>query len=325
VRIEDAAEVGAAFQAVTAALATREARVERAVGVDAELYVAAGVLPGDDTASIMLASSGGSNVEERSAGVARVAIDPAIGIQRFHCRAVMQGAGIDRAQWDVVEEALLRTFAVLGAADASLVEINPLGLVGSRAVALDAHVILDDYAFFRHKGHASLRSSRREAASLPARLRTDGIEYVALGGRIGIVGLGAGLTMHIADWLTAAGGSPAFFFDATAAAVRDWRRMFDGQVPDDFAAALTRGLRAVKDRMDVLLVNFTSGGTPVDALAKGLLIAVDESRWRGPLITHVAGNRQEQAESVLRAAGLVPASTLGDAVREAVAAEGLVA
>ncbi len=92
-------------------------------------------------------------------------------------------------------------------------------------------------------------------------------------------------------------------------------------MPEDFAAALTRGLRAVDDRMGVLLVNFTSGGTPVDALSKGMLVAVRDSGWRGPLITHVAGNRQQEAEVVLRDAGLSPASTLGEAVRAAVTAE----
>src|SRR5665213_2861154 len=175
----------------------------------------------------------------------------------------------------------------------------------------------------RSSGTRSTRHSvrRRDANSLAARLRANGIEFVPLNGRIGIVGLGAGLTMHIADWISASGGSPAFFFDATAAAVRDWRRMFEGHMPEDFASALTRGLMAVDDRMGVLMVNFTSGGTPVDALAKGLLVAVRDSGWRGPLITHVAGNRQEQAEAVLRDAGLSPAGTLGEAVRAAVAAE----
>ena len=233
----------------------------------------------------------------------------------------MQAADVPREHRDTLEETLLRAYGLLKSADATLVEINPLGLTRGKAVALDAHVILDDYAFFRHKEHATLRSSRREATSLSARLRADGIEFVPLSGRIGIVGLGAGLTMHIADWLSASGGSPAFFFDATAAAVRDWRRMFEGHMPEDFAAALTRGLTAVNDRMDVLMVNFTSGGTPVDALAKSLLLAVRDSGWRGPLITHVAGNRQQQADAVLRDAGLSPSGTLGEAVRAAVNAQ----
>jgi len=321
VRIARAAEAPDAFQAVTVALNTREARVEAAVRPDLECYVAIGVLPGDDRASIMLATSGGSGVEERETDVSSIGIDPAAGIQRFHCRTVMQAAGVPREHRNALEETLLRAYGLLKSADATLVEINPLGLTRGNAVALDAHVILDDYAFFRHTEHATLRSSRRDATSLSARLRADGIEFVPLSGRIGIVGLGAGLTMHIADWISASGGSPAFFFDATAAAVRDWRRMFEGHMPEDFAAALTRGLLAVNDRMDVLMVNFTSGGTPVDALAKGLLVAVGESRWRGPLITHVAGNRQQQADAVLRAAGLSPAGTLGEAVRAAVKAQ----
>jgi succinyl-CoA synthetase beta subunit len=321
IRIERAADAAAAFQAVTVALDTREARLEAAAKPDLEYYLAVGVLPGDDRVSVMLATSGGSGVEERPADVSVIGIDPASGIHRFHCRTVMQAAGVPREHRGAVEETILRAYGLLKDIDATLVEINPLGLSAGHAVALDAHVVLDDYAFFRHKEHATLRSSRRDATSLAARLRKDGIEFVPLNGRIGIVGLGAGLTMHIADWISASGGSPAFFFDATAAAVRDWRRMFEGRMPEDFAAALTRGLAAVDDRMGVLMVNFTSGGTPVDALSKGMLAAVRDSGWRGPLITHVAGNRQQEAEVVLRDAGLSPAPTLGDAVRAAVTAE----
>jgi succinyl-CoA synthetase beta subunit len=321
VRIERATDAPEAFQTVTDALNTREARLEAAVTPDLEYYLAVGVLPGDDRVSIMLATSGGSGIEERRTDVSTIGIDPAVGIRRFHCRTVMQAAGVPREHRDAVEKTMLRAYRLLKEIDATLVEINPLGLTPGHATALDAHVVLDDYAFFRHKAHATLRSSRRDATSLAARLRADGIEFVPLNGRIGIVGLGAGLTMHIADWISASGGSPAFFFDATAAAVRDWRRMFEGRMPEDFASALTRGLAAVDDLMGVLMVNFTSGGTPVDALSKGMLAAVRDSGWRGPLITHVAGNRRQEAEVLLRDAGLSPAATLGEAVRAAVTAE----
>jgi succinyl-CoA synthetase beta subunit len=321
IRIERAADAPEAFDAVTAALKTREARLEAAAAPGLEYYLAVGVLPGDDGVSVMLATSGGSGVEQRETDVASIGVDAAVGIHRFHCRTVMQAAGVPREHRDVVEDTILRAFGLLRDVDATLVEINPLGLTAGHAMALDAHIVLDDYAFFRHKEHATLRSSRHDATSLAAQLRTDGIEFVPLNGRIGIVGLGAGLTMHIADWISESGGSPAFFFDATAAAVRDWRRMFEGHMPEDFAAALTRGLKAVDDRMGVLMVNFTSGGTPVDALSKGMLTAVRDSGWRGPLITHVAGNRQQEAEVVLRDAGLSPSATLGEAVRAAVTAE----
>jgi succinyl-CoA synthetase beta subunit len=178
---------------------------------------------------------------------------------------------------------------------------------------------------FRQVTLGASRSASRGAVGVSAELRRDGIEYIQIGGNIGIIGLGAGLTMHLADWIVDCGGSPAFFFDATAAAVRDWAAMFSGQTPHDFAAALKNGLAQVRGDITVLLVNFTSGGTPVDALVKGMLLALRELHWDIPLVVHVAGNSQAAAAQLLRHNGVEPSPRLGDAVRAAVLVSGVTA
>jgi succinyl-CoA synthetase beta subunit len=321
-RIEGPASADRAFNEVTGALGATAARVEAACEVRKEWFVAVGLLPGDDRPSLLFSEHGGMGVEERRGGVARIEVDIALGLQPFHSRQLAATAKLASAERPLLQQVATSCYEVLVDCDATLVEINPLAITAGGVLALDAHVVVDDYALFRHEEFWTTRSGRRESGGLSAELRRDGIEFIPFGGTIGIIGLGAGLTMHLADWIVDVGGTPAFFFDATAAAVRDWAPMFAGETPNQFASALARGLSRVGGQTDALLVNFTSGGTPVDALVKGLFLALEAVHWTRPLIVHVAGNRQEAAARLLRQAGIEPFARLGDAVRAAVRAAG---
>lgn len=321
-RIEDAASAGRAFLDVTRALGASEARVEAASEVREQWFLAVGLLPGDDGPSLLFSEHGGTGVEERRHGLARVGIDIALGLQPFHSRQLAGIAKLPAAERPLLQQVVTSCYEILVHCDATLVEINPLAITADGALALDAHLIVDDYALFRQEEFRATRSSLREASGLSAEMRRDGIDFISFGGTIGIIGLGAGLTMHLADWIVDVGGTPAFFFDATVAAVRDWAPMFAGETPNQFASVLARGLSRVSTHTDALLVNFTSGGTPVDALVKGLVIALEAVHWTRPLIVHVAGNSQEAAARLLRQAGIEPFAKLGDAVRAAVEAAG---
>jgi hypothetical protein len=73
------------------------------------------------------------------------------------------------------------------------------------------------------------------------------------------------------------------------------------------------------DGAHCLLVNFTSGGTPVDGLVRGLLEARrDGFDWGGHLVVHAAGNSAVRARELLAEAGIESPPTLGAAVRRAV-------
>lgn len=321
-RVDDPQDAGRAFLEVTSALAATEARVEAACEVRQEWFLGVGILPGDPGPSVIFSAEGGSGIEQRAPAFSKVAVDIALGLQPFHSRRLAGLAALPSEQRAALQQMVASCYELLIASDATLVEINPLAVTPAGIVAIDAHVTIDDYAMFRQVALGASRSASREAGGISAELRRDGIEYIPIGGNIGIVGLGAGLTMHLADWIVDCGGSPAFFFDATAAAVRDWAAMFSGQTPRNFAAVLKNGLARVRGDIAVLLVNFTSGGTPVDALVKAMLLAVRELHWEIPLVVHVAGNSQVAAAQLLRSSGVEPFPRLGDAVRAAVQASG---
>jgi succinyl-CoA synthetase beta subunit len=313
-RVEDAAD---AFTAVTEAVSATRARIEKAVVADEWWYVAILLPTGSDAFELLVSAQGGSGIESRSEGLARVCIDPTIGLRGYHCRRASDQAGLSHSRAEQLLPLVASCYQIMRERDLDLIELNPVAVTANGLVAVDARISADDYALFRQSELAKLGAQAQDR-SVAAELRDLGVEYVPLGGRIGIVGLGAGLSMHLADWITASGGTPAFFFDATTAAVRDWPSIFAGRVPKDFAHALAHGISSVTADTEVLLVNFTSGGTPVDGLCRGLLEARSQLERVIPMVVHVGGNRNEEARSLLRSAGIEAAPTLGDAVRQAV-------
>ena len=310
-------EASSAFTTVTAALSTKRARIERAVAADRWWYVALFLPVGADVFELWVSAHGGSGIESRPDGMARVRVDPLVGLRGYQCRRAAKLAGLSEPDADLLQPLLARCYEIMRACDLELIELNPVAVSQNGLIVVDARISVDDYALFRQTDLVQL-AANDENQSIEADLRQLGVEYVPLGGRIGIVGLGAGLSMHLADWITDEGGTPAFFFDATTAAVRDWPAIFAGEIPQAFAHALEYGLTKVGTNADVWLVNFTSGGTPVDGLCRGLLEAMSQLGWTVPIVVHVGGNRYEAAKALLSDSDIEAVSTLGEAVRTAV-------
>jgi succinyl-CoA synthetase beta subunit len=318
-RAESPADAELAFSAVTAALGATHARIEAACDVEAEYYAALAVLPGEPGPVILVSAAGGTGIEDRLHAAARTPVDPLLGLRPFHLRAALSDASIPVSLRPQLAQALSACYQAMLAYDALLIELNPVAVTGGRLVALDARLVVDDYAVASHRALAATRASAREAASVPGQMRELGIDYVDLGGQIGIVGLGAGLTMHLADWIQGSGGSAGYFFDATVAAVRDHAAMFERRPPEGFARSVAAGLRLARPGVNVLLANFTSGGTPVDSLTAGLLTALAEVDWTGQVVLHAAGNRQDEARRMPLPDQVTRAWSLGEAVKAAVA------
>ena len=92
--------------------------------------------------------------------------------------------------------------------DASLIEVNPLALTaGGRLVALDAKLSIDDNALFRHADLRGLRDFTVRDESDPVELEAQQhqINYIRMGGDIGMLVNGAGLALATLDMLCDAG------------------------------------------------------------------------------------------------------------------------
>ena len=149
---EDAAEVASRILGMDIkGHVVKRVLVERAGDIRSEYYCAFLLDRSERKFLGMMSAKGGVDIEEVAAtepdAIARVHVDPLVGISDFHARKLVFGAGIDaeaRKEAIALIPKLYRAFVEL---DASLVEINPMVLTGdSRVMAHDAKAWLDDWA-----------------------------------------------------------------------------------------------------------------------------------------------------------------------------------
>ncbi|MGN6302025.1 MAG: ADP-forming succinate--CoA ligase subunit beta, partial [Angustibacter sp.] len=170
----------------------------------------------------MASKEGGMEIEqlavERPEALARVPVDPNVGIDAAKAAEIVEAAGFDADVKDAIAEVLQQLWVVYRDEDATLVEVNPLVKTeDGRIIALDGKVTLDDNASFRHEAHAALED-KSAADPLEAQAKAKDLNYVKLDGEVGIIGNGAGLVMSTLDVVAYAGEEfggvkPANFLD----------------------------------------------------------------------------------------------------------------
>ncbi|MDO5628941.1 MAG: ADP-forming succinate--CoA ligase subunit beta, partial [Mobilicoccus sp.] len=172
----------------------------------------------------MCSKEGGMEIEqlavERPEALARIAVDPQVGIDDAKADEIVSAAGFDGDVADKVKDVIKKLWVVYREEDATLVEVNPLvKLEDGEVVALDGKVTLDDNASFRQEHHADLHDESSEDP-LEAKAKALHLNYVKLDGNVGIIGNGAGLVMSTLDVVAYAGeehtggaAKPANFLD----------------------------------------------------------------------------------------------------------------
>jgi succinyl-CoA synthetase beta subunit len=191
--------------------------------------------------------------------------------------------------------------------DASICEINPLVLTEkSDLVAIDAKIVFDDNALFRHKGLQELKDPDEEDER-ERRAKECGLSYVSMNGNVGCLVNGAGLAMATMDMIKMAGGEPANFLDVGGGATAD-------QVREGFKIILQ------DPRVEAILVNIFGGIMKCDVIAEGVIQASREIKLRVPLVVRLEGTRVKEGRALLEESGLsiISRSSIKDAAETAV-------
>ncbi len=247
--------------------------------------------------------AGGMEIEqvahEQPDKVARVAIDPIKGVDEAIARDIVRKGGFPADVTDQVVDIAIKLWLAFVAEDATLVEVNPLAKVaGGRVLCLDAKVTLDENAGFRHPDHEEFED-KAAADPLEQRAKEKNLNYVKLDGNVGVIGNGAGLVMSTLDVVAYAGedvgSSPANFLDIGGGAS---------------AQVMANGLEIVLSDPDVkaVFVNVFGGITACDAVANGIVQALDLLKQRGedvtkPLVVRLDGNNADEGRRILDDAG----------------------
>jgi succinyl-CoA synthetase beta subunit len=286
--------------------------VERAGDIEAEYYCSFLLDRSERNFLGMMSAKGGMDIEEVAVtdpdAIARVHIDPLLGMSEFHARELVFGAPLDPAARTEAIALLPKLYRAFVGLDASLIEVNPLVLTGDgRVVALDAKVSLDDSAAYRHPNFDDLKAVH-EIPEQEREAKEKGLNFIKLDGDIGIIGNGAGLVMATLDVVKAAGGEPANFLDVGGGAGAD---------------LLSSALEVITSNPEVksVLVNIFGGITRCDLVAEGIIDALGRLDVKVPIVVRLDGTNAEQGRKMLVDSPhpkLVPAETMLGAANTAV-------
>ena len=230
-------------------------------------------------------AEGGMEIEEIAASrpdaVARIHIDPAEGVTSAKAAEIAEAAGLPPQTVD----ALVRLWEVLVREDAVLVEVNPLVRTKQgQILALDGKVTLDDNARFRQARWGAEGTAHDDP--LEAAAGAKGLNYVKLDGEVGIIGNGAGLVMSTLDVVAGCGARPANFLDIGGGA--------SAQIMADGLSVILSD-PAVKS----VFVNVFGGITACDAVADGIVRALESVRLTKPLVVRLDGNNAARGRAIL--------------------------
>ncbi len=286
----------------------RELLLEEKLPISKELYVSITLDRARRLPILMSSAQGGVEIESvDDSAIDRQSVDPFPGLTAYERRRAAGALGLSgpaRGSLDRLLEGLWKLFVE---EDAELVEINPLAIVGDGLVALDAKVIIEDDAGFRHPEYAEIRDDRTPLEEIA---REKEIAFVQLDGNIGVIANGAGLTMATLDVLQEFGGRPGVFLDLGGT--------------DDPKKVTEAFLLMAQARPKAVFLNIFGGVTKCDTVARGLVEAMAKvpPTDRFPLVARIRGNNEKEGVEILRQAGIISIPTLRESAQAAVAAAG---
>ncbi len=263
---------------------------------------------------LMLSAQGGVEIEQIAVtdptAIVKLYVNPIEGLSLETARRAVVDAQFSQKALDGVATMLVKLYECFTKGDCDLAEINPLILKPNGEVhALDAKVMLDDNAAFRHPEWDEYRATE-ELDEREKLAREKNLQYIGLDGTIGIIANGAGLAMSTLDVVNQVGGKAANFLDIGGGAN---------------AELMTAALEVINSDTKVksIFINIFGGITRGDEVAKGIVEAMKRVKLRAPIVIRLDGTNAIEGRAIIANAGidesqLMSRSTMLEAARVAV-------
>ena len=203
-----------------------------------------------------------------------------------------------------ISRKLVRAFKSL---DASTIEINPLVINDQgNFVLLDAKLILDDNALFRHPELEKLKDITEENP-LEYEASQNNMNYVKLDGSIGCMVNGAGLAMATMDIIKQFGEEPANFLDLGGTANKE---------------RAIKGFKIIQSDPNVrsVLINIFGGIIHCDMIASGIVEAIKELDFKLPIVVRFQGTNAAHGRDIINqsSSNVISIDDLTEAAKKAV-------
>jgi len=255
--------------------------LEEMKSINKEIYLSLFLNRGKRCYSLIASSEGGVDIESVRN---KVIIDiPFAGLPYKTAEDVARKLDLVDGTAVSFADVVSRIARLVDEKEAELAEINPLAvLTDGSIVALDAKVIIDDNALFRH---ADLKKYIH-VSDLQKQAETSGFSLVELEGNIAILGNGAGLVMSTLDLVSDAGGKAGAFLD------------FGGSATTE---TIYQALKVISriNKIDAILVNLFGGIVRTSLVAQAIIDAYKDKIINVPVFARISGAESEKAKQML--------------------------
>lgn len=237
---------------------------------------------------LMISASGGTEIEkmaqEEGNILIRKLINPYLGLLSFEANEVVSGLNIkDVSVAKQLANFIKQLYQVFISQEASLVEVNPIGVTSSgELIALDGKLILDDRAMYRHTEYPKTRAHFSHDFEYEA--SKEGIPYIQFDGEIGMMVAGAGLANVVLDLIHDNGGSVANYLEFGGPNYRKGKHCMEMMLRSNAKC--------------ILIVAFGTIAR-ADVMAEGIIEAVKNLKPTIPIICSLKGTGEEKAQEII--------------------------
>ena len=285
--------------------------VEEVSNISKELYFSIVLDRATQKVTLVASTEGGMDIEkvaeETPEKIAKIVIDPAVGMQAFQSRQLAFTLDLPNEAVGVASRAVMKCYRAFRDTDANLLEINPLVLTSdNRILAIDAKMTFDINALYRRPEIFEFRDKTQEDPRETIAAEHD-LSYIGLDGKIGCIINGAGLAMATMDMIQHAGGEPANFLDIGGGASSE-------------RVATSIELVLSDKNVEAILINIFAGINRCDWVAQGIVDLLNKRDINVPLVVRLSGTNVEKGQKILKDSGkkVITAETLADAAHKVV-------
>jgi succinyl-CoA synthetase beta subunit len=270
--------------------------IEKAIPHENELYVGIVIDRSLRTPLVLASKYGGVDIEEiartKPESIIRYPINTVIGLRSYEARIIGKSIGVTGKALSSFEKFLITLYKAFIEYDAELAESNPLAYLKDKVLPLDLRITIDDNSLYRHENYAKTEKERLgENTEFEIKAHELDLAFVELDGDIGVLSNGAGLTMTTMDLIYEYGGKPANFLDMGGGA--------DAEHVKTCVKFLLDYPKAKK-----IFINMFGGITRADEVAKGVVMALEESKVKKPIVIRLTGTNEEQGKEILKQASI---------------------
>ena len=288
--------------------------IEEKLEMEQELYLGATYEEIEKKRIMICSRVGGMDINEVSQKhpekIFKVLVDPFIGFQPYQAKELSYALGLPSKISRAIQFIMLNLWEIFIKFDATLTEINPLGLTKEgKLVVCDAHIEIEDDALFRQKKRLEKFGikEREDKARPPTEFEikaaeVDRADYRGVAGRVTefdgdlglLIGAGGG-SLTTFDAILNHGGEPANYCEV------------GGNAPVGKIYNLTKLILTKQNVKGLAVITNVYSNSRVDFIARGAIkamveLGIDPKKY--PILFRSAGAFEEDGYAILRKYGI---------------------